>query len=141
MKTFTDARGSIYDFENGTHVITCKAGSKRANHYHKTSGHRSILTRGSLDYYEKSTVGDDPIVKHTIVAPAIFDTGPMIDHLMHFRENSEFVCHRINGSETTEDYEKDVVRLNYDMEEIYNAEKLAERVERYKNRHRINTNE
>ena len=119
MKTFTDSRGTIYDFENGTHVITCKAGSKRANHYHKTSSHRSILTRGSLDYYEKPTNSLQKPIKQNIVAPAIFDTDCLIDHLMHFQEDSEFVCLRINGSDTPEEYEKDVVRLNYDMQEVY----------------------
>ncbi len=120
MKQFNDDRGSIYDFENGTQIITSKAGAKRANHFHKTSGHRTILTRGAMDYYEKVTgEPNSTIEKIRIEAPAIFDTIHMIDHLMHFTEDSEFVCVRVGGSENQEEYENDVVRLDYDMEKEY----------------------
>ena len=119
MKTFTDARGDINDFGDGTLVITCNTGAKRANHFHKKSGHRSILVTGAMEYYEKPTGSDEKPSKQVLKAPAIFDTFSQVDHLMFFTEPSTFVCLRIGGSITPEEYETDLVRLDYDMKDLY----------------------
>lgn len=119
MKTFTDHRGDINDFGDGTLVITCNSGSKRANHYHRFSSHRSVLVYGELEYYEKPSNSNEKPTKQIIKAPAIFDTKNQVDHLMFFTEPSAFVCLRIGGSITPEEYETDLVRLDYDMKDLY----------------------
>ncbi len=54
-KEFADARGSILPLADeemkSAVLITSKAGSIRANHYHKTDWHYCYVLSGSIDYY------------------------------------------------------------------------------------------
>jgi hypothetical protein len=115
MKTFTDDRGDIIDFENGVQQIDTFAGKVRANHYHLTSGHDCYLTKGALNYYERPANSKEPPVKLHIIAPAVFSTGPMMEHTMEFTKDSTFVCVRTGGSYTSEEYEKDIVRFDHNL--------------------------
>lgn len=126
MKTYTDKRGSIVDHGNGVQQIDSVAGAVRANHFHRTSGHDCYLTEGSLNYYERPVGSKDKPTKVTITAPALFSTGPMIEHTMAFVEDSTFVCVRTGGSYTPEEYEADIVRFDHNLEEVFNAYSLWE---------------
>jgi hypothetical protein len=117
---YEDERGYIQDVAEGEQVIFTRAGFSRASHFHKSSGHICVLTRGSMDYYERRTGSDDKPIKLTLIAPVRFDTGPMLDHTMKFLEDSEFYCKRTGGSYTHEQYENDIVRLGYSLEDVYN---------------------
>jgi hypothetical protein len=117
MKTFSDHRGEILDFEDGTQFITSLEDSVRANHWHKTSGHTCILTRGRIMYYERP-VGSIESPEVTLYeAPASFYTGPNLEHSMVFLEDSEMVCIRKGGSFNHDEYESDLVRLTFNLEE------------------------
>lgn len=59
---FEDARGRIQTLVDGgiqsVQVITSKAKTVRANHYHKTDSHFMYVVRGSMNYYHRP-VGDN----------------------------------------------------------------------------------
>jgi quercetin dioxygenase-like cupin family protein len=120
LDTFTDARGAINTWLRGCDVlsVTCAPGSKRANHYHKTSGHLTIVSKGRLFYYERP-VGSKECPTLTIfeVGQTVW-SGPLVEHQMVFNEESEFWFFS-TGCRTQEEYEKDLVRLDFDLSEEY----------------------
>lgn len=117
MEIFEDNRGKIIDLGNGYQIIESVAGSVRARHYHKKSGHYCILTRGALEYYEKDVGSNQRPSKQVIRAPAVFSTTNKVMHEMVFIEPSEFVCIRTGGSFTPEEYEQDLVRFPYSLKD------------------------
>ena len=123
-KEFIDARGIIREITNetieteGIQYIYSNADARRAGHYHKLSGHHCILTRGSLVYYERPVGDKGTPTQLKITTPAIFYTGPQIEHLMVFLEDSEMLCLRTNGSKNHEDYENDLVRLDFELDKV-----------------------
>jgi hypothetical protein len=121
MKTFTDSRGDIIDFENGIQLITSKPNSRRASHYHKSSGHECIVTKGAVWYYERPVGSQEKPTLTIFGEQTCFYTGPNLEHLMVFHEDTDFVCVRTGGSLTPEQYEDDLVRFSHDLEEIYHA--------------------
>lgn len=121
IKSYSDIRGVIATVidtpAEGVLFITSKAGTKRANHYHKTSGHYCVLTKGKMKYYERACgVQDKPKVMELGVGE-VFWTGPMVEHLMVFTEDSEFWCFS-TGCRNQENYEDDLVRLEYQLDEL-----------------------
>jgi dTDP-4-dehydrorhamnose 3,5-epimerase-like enzyme len=114
-KSFADARGSILplaDEEMKSAVfITSKAGSIRANHYHKTDWHYCYVLSGSIDYYFRPVGSKQPPQHVKVKTGQIFFTPPMIEHAMCFPEDTAFVCLGRN-SRAQEVYEADVVRVD-----------------------------
>ena len=114
-KEFADPRGSILpladeDMKSAV-LITSKAGTIRANHYHKTDWHYCYVVSGSIDYYFRP-VGNKQPPKHAKVKKGqIFFTPPLIEHAMCFPEDTVFVCLGRN-SRAQEVYEADVVRVD-----------------------------
>lgn len=121
FKVFSDERGEIRTIAQGVDVlnITSKKGSKRAAHYHKYSSHLCKLHNGKMFYYERPAGYNVRPKKIEINPGDYFYTGEKIEHLMVFIEDSEFDCYSF-GSRNKEDYENDLVRLSFDLEEIYN---------------------
>lgn len=122
---YKDERGQIVELlgkldSDATIFISSVAGAKRANHYHKTSSHICFLTKGEVDYYEEH---EGLVFKTTIGALAPFHSGPQTPHLMVFTQDSDMICLRIDGSKDQADYENDLVRLDYDLEEKYNEQR------------------
>lgn len=116
-----DARGEIISIAKNVDVlrIFSNKGSKRAMHYHKKSSHLCVLLSGAMTYIGKPTKKN---VKPTIVKikPGdYFFTDKMVDHLMVFTKDSVFDCYSF-GSRKKKDYENDLVRLDYDLEKMYN---------------------
>ena len=118
---YTDDRGTIEDIHYGIQFITSKKDSERANHWHKNSGHRAILTKGSMEYFERPGGSQERPTRVVFNAPAVFDTQANQEHCMYFTEDSDFVCIRIGGSETQDRYEDDLVRLGYSLKEEYDG--------------------
>ena len=115
-KPFIDDRGTIQNLWLGPSgsitLITSKAGSVRANHYHKQDWHACYIVSGSLKYYERSLDGKD------IKEPKIFTAGQMVFskpdvvHKLEFLEDTTFIT--INGIEKNhENYENSLVRVNF----------------------------
>jgi len=116
IEKFVDPRGEITTWLRKCDIlsVTSKANTSRANHYHKTSGHLSIVTKGSILYYERPVGSKDkPSVKRYLTGDS-FWSGPMIEHQMVFDEDSEFWFFS-TGCRSQKDYEQDLVRLNFDL--------------------------
>ena len=114
-KPFIDKRGKIQPLVDrlmrSAVLINSKAGSLRANHYHKTDWHYCYILSGSIEYfYRKTGLIKEP--KKVIVnkGQMIF-TPPMVDHAMKFPEDTIFLTLSRNPRDQ-ETYEKDVIRIN-----------------------------
>lgn len=115
---FKDARGEIIDILDDAiiqhiGVITSKAGTVRANHYHiKQTQHNYILSgRVKLttwDVNEKSKPVQNILVQGDIV---FIPAG--VAHRMEFLEDTVFLDFN-SESRSNDGYEKDTVRVKYD---------------------------
>lgn len=113
---FVDDRGEIFKLldDGKTDIksvllITCKKGSIRANHYHKTDSHYSYMVSGSMEYFERPINGkktESIIVKEG----EIVFTPPMVEHAMRFLEDSVFLA-LATKSRQHKSYEEDTVRV------------------------------
>lgn len=111
---FTDERGMIQNLVHhplGSAVlITSKAGSIRAEHWHKEDFHYCYVIKGELIYSERPLNSEDEPTVTTISAGQLFYTGPRVEHSMYFTMDTIFLT--LGGlSRTHEDYENDLVRL------------------------------
>lgn len=122
FKTYLDDRGVIQEICKHSDVlrITSKRGSRRAAHFHKTSSHYCVVLQGSISYWERTVGSNDKPEKKVYYAGDIFYTGPMIEHLMVFEYDNftEFYCFSLNGDRSQENYEADLVRLDFDLDKI-----------------------
>jgi quercetin dioxygenase-like cupin family protein len=112
---YADARGAIQPLVD-MHMKSCvlissKAGSVRANHYHRTDWHFCYVVAGSIDYYHRP-VGSTAAPAHvTVRTGQLFFTPPMVEHAMVFPEETVFLTLGRNSREQ-EVYEEDVVRID-----------------------------
>jgi dTDP-4-dehydrorhamnose 3,5-epimerase-like enzyme len=114
-KPFVDGRGSIKPLVDiimkSAVMIDSKAGSLRANHYHKTDWHYCYVVSGQIEYIHRQT-GSDQEPKTIIVSEGeMIFTPPMVDHGMKFPVDTVFLTLSRNPREQ-ESYEADVVRIN-----------------------------
>jgi quercetin dioxygenase-like cupin family protein len=110
-----DERGVIHHLTDNIpttslSVISCVKGAVRANHRHLNDYHICVLTKGSMNYYERPAGSKEKPVKTFISTGEPFFTKTMVEHAMEFLEDSEFVC-LSKLSRTSENYEKDTVRV------------------------------
>lgn len=123
LPSFTDERGTIQNLVVGANidsvsVITSVKGAIRANHWHRISGHACIMTKGSVDYFERPVGSQDKPTKVSIGIGQVFWTGPNVEHAMLFTgEENEMWCFRTGASSQAE-YENELVRLNFDLTQI-----------------------
>ena len=113
-KPFVDSRGSIKPLVDvmmkSAVVINSKAGSLRANHYHKTDWHYCYIISGTIEYLHRPTGSNqDPEIILVNEGEMIF-TPPMIDHGMKFPVDTVFLTLSRNPRDQ-ESYETDVVRV------------------------------
>jgi dTDP-4-dehydrorhamnose 3,5-epimerase-like enzyme len=114
-KPFVDRRGSIKPLVNimmkSAVLIDSKAGSLRANHYHKTDWHYCYVVSGQIEYLHRQTGSNqDPKVILVNEGEMVF-TPPMIDHGMKFPVDTVFLTLSRNPRDQ-ESYEADVVRVD-----------------------------
>jgi len=114
-KPFADGRGEIQplvDFMMQSAVmIESKAGSLRANHYHKTDWHYCYVVSGKIEYLHRPTGSDQEPKVILVEAGEMVFTPPMIDHGMMFPVDTVFLTLSRNPRDQ-ESYEKDVVRID-----------------------------
>ncbi|TSC72503.1 MAG: hypothetical protein G01um101438_587 [Parcubacteria group bacterium Gr01-1014_38] len=92
--------------------ITSKAGTVRANHYHKRDSHLCYLVRGKIEYVYRDALDERAPLQRMIIEPGqLFYSPPMVAHAMVFLEDSEFYCFTTSPRHTQKDYEDDVVRV------------------------------
>ncbi len=114
-KPFIDNRGSIQPLVDllmkSAVMIHSKAGSLRANHYHKTDWHYCYVIYGKINYYHRELNSNkDPELLVVEKGRMVF-TPPMVEHCMKFPEDTLFLTLSRNHRDQ-ETYEADVVRTN-----------------------------
>lgn len=92
--------------------ITSKAGTVRANHYHKRDSHLCYLTKGTIEYVWRDALDEQAPLERIVIKPGqLFYSPPMVAHAMVFLEDSEFYCFTTSPRHTQEEYEEDLVRV------------------------------
>ena len=118
---FTDERGSITKIldDGQTSIksvlmIVSKAGSVRANHYHKEDGHHVYMVSGKMEYIEAPLVEGQPDhsreTRAELTAGDLVFSPPMVAHAMRFIEDTTWVVLALK-SRSQENYEQDTVRV------------------------------
>ena len=112
---YEDIRGSIQPLVdtlmNSAIIIESKAGSIRANHYHKTDWHYCYVLSGEIEYIHRPTnTNTDPETIYVKKGEMVF-TPPMVDHAMKFPADTVFLTLSRNPRDQVS-YERDVVRVN-----------------------------
>ena len=112
---FIDRRGSIQPLVDlmmqSAVLIESKAGSLRANHYHKTDWHYCYVISGQIQYFHKN-VNSNKMPEMIIVKKGnMVFTPPLVEHCMKFPEDTIFLTLSRNPRDQ-ETYEADVVRVN-----------------------------
>ena len=113
-KPFVDIRGAIHPLVDrvmkSAVLIESKAGTLRANHYHKTDWHYCYVLSGRIEYYYRPTGSvKEPDCVITKAGEMVF-TPPMVDHGMVFPEDTVFLTLSRNPRDQAT-YEADVVRI------------------------------
>lgn len=113
-KPFVDVRGTIQplvdEMMRSAVMIHSKAGSVRANHYHKTDWHYCYVISGEIEYIHRPTGGEaDPETLIVKTGQMVF-TPPMVDHAMRFSVDTIFLTLGRNPRDQAS-YEADVVRI------------------------------
>lgn len=115
-RPFVDARGAIQPLVDtlmkSAVMIESKAGSLRANHYHKTDWHYCYVVSGEMEYLHRPTGSDrEPDVLVVKEGEMVF-TPPMVDHGMKFPVDTVFLTLSRNPRDQAS-YERDVVRVEF----------------------------
>ena len=114
-KPFVDLRGSIQPLVDSIMksavMIHSKAGSLRANHYHKTDWHYCYVISGKIEYYYKELNSDKTPELLIVEKGNMVFTPPLVEHCMKFPEDTLFLTLSRNPRDQ-ETYELDVIRTN-----------------------------
>lgn len=111
---FSDNRGTIQplvdDEMKSALLIHSKAGSLRANHYHKTDWHYCYVISGQINYFYRETGSKSEPELITVNENEMIFTPPKVDHAMVFPVDTIFLTLSRN-SRGKEAYETDLVRI------------------------------
>ena len=114
-KPFIDKRGKIQPLVDlmmkSAVLIHSKAGSLRANHYHKTDWHYCYVISGRINYFHKQVNSNKKPELLIAETENMIFTPPMVEHCMKFPVDTLFLTLSRN-SRDQETYEADVVRVN-----------------------------
>ena len=72
-------------------MINSKAGSLRANHYHKTDWHYCYVISGKIEYYYKELNSDKTPELLVVEKGNMVFTPPLVEHCMKFPEDTLFL--------------------------------------------------
>lgn len=115
---FEDDRGFITRLINDDEYplksvlyIKSKAGSIRANHYHKKDAHYAYCLSGKFRYVEKDLEAPDESAESAILNPGdMVLSHPMKVHAMEFLEDTVFLAFTTESRDQNK-YEEDTVRV------------------------------
>ena len=114
-KPFVDNRGYIQPLVDilmkSAVMIHSKAGSLRANHYHKTDWHYCYVINGKINYYHRELNSLEKPELLVVEKGSMVFTPPLVEHCMKFPEDTLFLTLSRNPRDQ-ETYEYDVVRTN-----------------------------
>ena len=112
---FIDRRGSIQPLVDlmmqSAVMIESKAGSLRANHYHKTDWHYCYVISGQIQYFYKNVNSNKMPEMISVNEGNMVFTPPLVEHCMKFPEDTIFLTLSRNPRDQ-ETYEADVVRVD-----------------------------
>ena len=112
---FVDQRGSIQPLVDlmmkSAVMIESKAGSLRANHYHKTDWHYCYVISGKIEYFHRKLNSSKKPELIIVEQGNMVFTPPLVEHCMKFPEDTLFLTLSRNPRDQ-ETYEADVVRVD-----------------------------
>lgn len=112
---FQDVRGAIHPLVDrlmkSAVLIESKAGTLRANHYHKTDWHYCYVISGCIEYHYRTTGSDTAPERIVVRAGEMVFTPPLVDHGMVFPVDTVFLTLSRNPRDQAT-YEADVVRID-----------------------------
>jgi len=112
---FVDQRGSIQPLVDlmmkSAVMIESKAGSLRANHYHKTDWHYCYVISGKIEYFHRKLNSSKKPELIIVEEGNMVFTPPLVEHCMKFPEDTLFLTLSRNPRDQ-ETYEADVVRVD-----------------------------
>ena len=112
---FLDQRGSIQPLVDlmmrSAVMINSKAGSLRANHYHKTDWHYCYVISGKIEYFHRELNSLKKTEMIMVEKGNMVFTPPLVEHCMKFPVDTLFLTLSRNPRDQ-ETYEADVVRVN-----------------------------
>lgn len=108
VNPFSDDRGVILNYElpepiNLIGLITSKAGSIRANHYHPVQEQKCLLIQGEYISVTKDILKDGPVLVKKIEAGDLSVIQPNVAHAMVFTKDSIFL-NLVNGEREHQNY-------------------------------------
>lgn len=112
---FEDARGVIQTLVDGgvqsVQIITSKASTVRANHYHKSDSHFMYVIKGVMKYLHRPAGDSSPPQWLLVKEGQMVFSPPLVEHAVEFLEDSVFL--NITGKPRDQSsYEDDLVRVN-----------------------------
>ncbi len=111
---FTDARGSIIPIVDeemkSSVIISSKRGTVRANHFHHTDWHYCYVFSGEIEYHHRPVGSTKPAAITVVKTGQTFFTPPLIEHAMHFTQDTVFLCLGRNPRDQ-KSYEMDITRI------------------------------
>ena len=114
-KPFVDQRGSIQPLVDlmmkSAVMIESKAGTLRANHYHKTDWHYCYVIKGRIEYFHREVNSKKKPELIIVEKENMIFTPPMVEHCMKFPLDTLFLTLSRNRRDQ-KTYEEDVVRTN-----------------------------
>ena len=112
---FVDKRGSIQPLVDlmmkSAVMIESKAGSLRANHYHKTDWHYCYVISGEIEYFYRELNSEKNPDLIIVEKGKMIFTPPLVEHCMKFSQDTLFLTLSRNPRDQ-ETYESDVIRVN-----------------------------
>ena len=118
---FKDERGEIINLLltpiTSVARITSKAGSVRANHYHKTDWHYAFVESGKILYFERDIGAVDVPEPKIFKSGQMFFTRPNVEHAMLFTEDSIFYTFAKN-IRSRDNHESDLERVSFVTPEV-----------------------
>jgi Uncharacterized conserved protein, contains double-stranded beta-helix domain len=116
-RAITDERGTLTVILEGNAniqsvlLVTGKAGTVRANHYHKTDSHYVYLLDGEMEYTEKNMRKKNARKKSRILQKGdLVFSPPFVAHAMRFVKDTVFLALATAARDETS-YEADTVRV------------------------------
>lgn len=111
---FVDPRGKIQtlvqDSITSVQVITSKAGTLRANHWHREDSHFMYIVSGVMVYHHRVVGSAEPPNSVTLRAGELVYTPSGVEHAAEFPEDCMFL-NITTGPRDQKSYEADIVRV------------------------------
>ena len=112
---YIDDRGSIQPLVDlmmkSAVMIQSKAGSLRANHYHKTDWHYCYVISGEIEYFYRELNSEKKPDLIIVEKGKMIFTPPLVEHCMKFSQDTLFLTLSRNPRDQ-KTYESDVIRVN-----------------------------